>query len=299
MFSDFIRHEAKARKHSFSFLAKSVGVPENTLRTWLKRNAFPDQVLMALAKHFGREPNMVKLKEDYNFTLVRTGDATRLNHPPQPEHAPKTLEDSLEYHDQRGEQLVHRLDTNFSWHIDTLFRSMHEKDLFVLYCWDDVPYEFGVSVWATFGRLIAEAAARGAYFVYLWPNIELYDFLRKAGFRPQHPEEFQRGFTAFQNAIGAIQEKSGPKNSSRNIIGIPHAEFGYTDPFTKYCVYRSANGGRGSPCRAFAHYPTGSNAVDFPINMTLGEKATTALVAFFNRILSNHPVLMDAFVWSR
>src|SRR6266498_3908504 len=51
--------------------ARQIGVPSSSLRNWLKRNQFPQNVLPSLAKLAGLPTDITQLAQEYEFQFTR------------------------------------------------------------------------------------------------------------------------------------------------------------------------------------------------------------------------------------
>jgi len=207
---------------SMSGVAKELGLYENSLRSWIRRNRYPKRELLALCTFAGFGKKLETLQEGFQFDVAgeRKTPARRVS-----EYLSRhklSLDESLGLiEDHAGEALKTR--DLFPDELQLLFRSMGQGDLYVHCALDRFPYEADGIGWSRLGRDLVASAARGASLVYMYPNDQAIRPARAMGVRriptSEASEEFMVAFkkrathtagTSVHRAFIAIQSDMNP-----------------------------------------------------------------------------------------
>lgn len=198
------------RGFSMSRVAKELGLYENSLRSWIRRNRFPKRELLALCDFAGYGKKLESLRERFQFDIAgeRKTSARRVTEFLSRREV--DLHDALDVVEGNAREAFKGKGL-FPEQLRLLFRSLGQGDLYVHGAFDRFPYEADGIGWSHLGKDLAAAAGRGAQLVYVYPNAEAVKQARSAGLRriptSEAWVEFMSAFAkrAMQSIVGSAR----------------------------------------------------------------------------------------------
>jgi predicted transcriptional regulator len=288
-FSEVVTTALSTRGKSQAELAKELGVPETTVRQWVKRNVFPDEIVSEIAKRMGFPSNIEDLQTKFEFRIARARKASRTGARVVKQVVANVASTSVPEAFEILEQRVARFEPSTpTLGEDVIFyiKALSAGDALIYWSLDQVPYELRDG-WALAGRAIAEGIKKGAFFLYVFPDANLLDELReKCGLRDlPSAESFIRYFNAFRERL--IRKQSLKEAEVDNhVIWVTTNCSAFAAPGHKYVLYVPTN----DVPRGVARYPTAGNqnfAVHLPLDPETTQQFHEFLIACLNTALKN------------
>jgi len=284
---------------SLTAVGKRMGVPSPTLRQWLKRNRYPIDALVDLARRAGLPTDVEELKAQYHVEIVRPKrTAERISAKP-----PKdlTVREALQVIEQRLERIdpSGRAQEDLSSDVNLFLHALNPEDKFIFWSLDDVAFEMTVEGWQAIGSAIASRIYDGTDFIYIYPDEQILRELRTSCGLRKLPtaESFETAFEAFVDNLKVAELKNLETGEIRkdaatgqrlflheahireHVISVKAKAAAFTSPGHKYVLFLSAG-----TARAAAHFPTGGATKKRSL-LPLEQDAANQLRDFINACL--------------
>ncbi len=282
--SGALRQALIQQEGSLSKAAERLGLSDNSLRVWLKRNRYPETELGVLIRCARLGDDLAELRAKFGFELTQAKRSPLSKHLEIRKGA-ESLERALTLVDDRMEYFG-RLHQQFGEDVRLLFGSMDRGDVFVYLSPTDFPFEMSSTGWGESGELIAAAIRKGAYFIYLHPSDGVADALRRLRLSgipssDEYEVKFQKFRAALRNLLHAGTSLNDDFNLERQVIKIPCAHGVFLAPGHKYVLFKPRKG----TARLLARLPTGSSERASPLHLPLDQDTTDHFASFVGAAL--------------
>ena len=276
LLAEDLKRRFKERGYSVAAGARALGLSENSLRSWMRRNRYPVEQLEVIAKFLDLPTELAELARSFRFEVAREKltYGRRLG---------KVLDDECPGLDEVLELLSTQWTDSVPSHsvrnneLRSLIRSLGDGDLYVHCSFDQIPYEMEASSLAAFGEDVARAVQRGAKFVYLHVGSDLVSRARESGIHHVVlPETFYEICETFQKRVsgfGSLDRKA----ISRSIISIACNESLFFTPGLPFVLIKP-HADVGHPATLFVRH--GLRSGDMPFHVPLNPSTTNAFLTF-------------------
>jgi hypothetical protein len=257
--------------------AERLNLSDNSLRVWLNRDKYPPAELRGILRFVGMGDDLTELQKQFSFETTNPKREPLFSERERAQSV-NSLSGALVLMDERFGQLS-RLSQRIGEDIGLLFGSMKKNDLFVFLSLTEIPYEMTATGWAASGGLIERALTEGAHFVYLYPSEDCINTLLRLGqSRIPARVEYQLAADAFVSDVRRSLEQNGNAakvdlDTQVQMIECPLGSF--LSGGHKYVIFKPSD---GSPARALAKFPTGSQEQEFAMHLPLEQRTTQDLI---------------------
>ena len=274
--------------HSMCSAAQHLGLVENSLRSWIRRNGFPAPVLEKLAKFAGLPRDVRVLQRQYDFEVVGAKRTPRRRVEELLDSPGIALTDALALFDARLPEME-KVCGSFEQDIRLVFRALGAQDLYICQCLDQVPYELEGTGWSLVGRDMARAVEAGAVFVYVYPEAQLAAHIAQAGLhRVLAPESFERMLEVARERIRRLKPKLKRGTVEHRVLGLACSQGVFMVPGHQYLLLHSRTAPGTAP-RLLARVPAGGGSQVSAVLAPLADEAASAFVSVAIGLLEGSP----------
>ncbi len=274
--------------HSIRSVAQHLGLFENSLRTWIRRNGFPAPALKQIAAFAGLKQDLRALQREYDFDVVGTKRTPRRRAEELLESPSVTSVDALAFFDGRLSELE-KVCGNVEQDLRLVFRALGQQDLYICQCLDQVPYELEGTGWSMVGRDVARAVDSGAVFLYVFPGAQLASRIAHAGLhRVLAPETFERILEVLRERIRRVKPRLNRAAVENHVLGLGCDQGVFMVPGHQYLMIRT-RAESGMPPRLLVRVPAGGGTQVTSLLVTLVDETVSAFVTAAIRLLENSP----------
>lgn len=175
-----LKRRFKEQGYSMSRVAKELGLFENSLRSWIRRNRFPERELVQLAAFVGLPADLSGLEEAFLFETTGTRQTHSRRVADLLDSPSASFEEVAKVIESRAQEVLRGKDASLE-ELRLLFRSLGVGSVYACSFLDRLPPEMTSTGWAALGREVTGAVRRGACFVYLFPGVDLAAGIRAIG----------------------------------------------------------------------------------------------------------------------
>jgi transcriptional regulator with XRE-family HTH domain len=235
------------RGFSMSRVAKELGLYENSLRSWIRRNRFPERELIQLTAFMGLGKTLAAVTDVYTVELT----GVRRTHSRQLSQLLDKQEPSF---DETAAAIEARVldaykgkDSSLA-ELQLLFRSLGEGGCYACAFFDLLPDELTVSRWAVLGKDYGSALKRGQRFIYLYPSTALAARMRSDGVTQVLDEVTVRDqIAALHKRLAAADAGFSLRELERRITMVACDNACFFSPGHSYHFFRPGRQDMGTP----------------------------------------------------
>jgi hypothetical protein len=219
-----------------SRVAKELGLFENSLRSWIRRNRFPERELVQLAAFVGLPPDLGKLENTFLFETTGTRQTHSRRVAELLDSASASFDEVAKVIESRAQEVLRGKDASLE-ELRLLFRTLDAGSVYACSFFDQLPPEMTSTGWAALGREVAGALERGARFVYLFPGVDLAADIQAMGIPGVLSESIiQPQMAMFRDNLAASNPESLSSRETR-LIPIPSGQAGFLSPGHHYLFF--------------------------------------------------------------
>lgn len=179
-FGPELKQRFVGRGYTMARAAKELGLYENSLRSWIRRNRFPERELVQLAIFAGMGKNLAEVTEAYHVEVSRVR-RTPTHQLAQLQDKPAlSLDEVADTIEDRVRETIKGKDSSLA-ELQLLLRSLDDNACYVCAFLDRIPEEFMASRYPALTTECSSAMERGARFIYLFPSHTLAANLKENG----------------------------------------------------------------------------------------------------------------------
>lgn len=190
-----------------SAVARELDLYVNSLRSWLRRNRFPEAELKQLTAFAGLSEDLEKVADKYIFELAGQKKTVSREIALLLEEESVTVEDAVAAIEN---EFAGRVSDGALFHqeLRLLLKALGKGDSYACLFYDDLPYELQSHAWSQVGAEITAAVERGVHFLYLSPNDESVSSAHAIGhYRVLAPEVVKQAMTRLCERIAEVHGK--------------------------------------------------------------------------------------------
>ena len=243
--------------YSMSAVARELDLYVNSLRSWLRRNRFPEAELKQLTVFAGLPEDLEALERKYIFELAGQKKTVSREIALLLEEGSVTLGEAVA---AIGKEFEGRISDGAPFHqeLRLLLKALGKGDVYVCLFYDDLPYELQGHAWSQVGAEIAAAVARGVHFLYISPNEEFVSSAHAIGhYRVLAPEVVQQAHARMCERVAETQGRR-PGQVQKLVHYVPVGQSSFFTPGHQYIYMRSRTSHDVSNC-AFLRLPGSSS----------------------------------------
>ncbi|MCC6487445.1 MAG: hypothetical protein IT364_08085, partial [Candidatus Hydrogenedentes bacterium] len=166
-----LKRRFREQGYSMSRVAGELSLFENSLRSWVRRNRFPERELVQLAEFAGLPTDLSQLEEVFAFETTGTRRTHSRRVAGLLDSSTASLEEVADAIESRTQEVLRGKDASLE-ELRLLFRTLEAGSIYACSFLDQLPPEMTNAGWAALGREVAGAIKRGGHFLYLFPNTE-------------------------------------------------------------------------------------------------------------------------------
>ena len=258
--------------YSLSRVAKELDLFENSLRSWIRRNRFPERELVQLVEFADLPKDLHELEEVFLFETTGTRQTHSRRVAALLDSKSLSIEEVAGVIESRVHEALRGKDASLE-ELRLLFRTLGAGSVYACSFLDQLPPELTNAGWAALGREVAGAFRRGAHFLYRYPSLDLSAAIRAKGVPGVLSSDIiEPQLELFRGNLAA----GGPDLSSQletRLVPITSAETCLLSPGHQYLFFWQRQGQSDLPT-LFLRVPIGAGAtVSSPLLPLFGELA--------------------------
>lgn len=242
--------------YSMSAVARELDLYVNSLRSWLRRNRFPEAELKKLVGFAGLPKDLESLERKYIFELAGQKKTVSREIALLLEEESVTIEDAVAAIEN---EFAGRISDGAPFHqeLRLLLKALGKGDSYACLFYDDLPYELQGHAWSQVGEEFSAAVERGAHFLYLSPNDESVSSAHAIGhYRVLAPEVVKKAMTRLCERV-AEELRKKLSQVQKQVHYVPAGPCPFSTPGHQYMFVKS-QGAQDGLGQALLRLPTNS-----------------------------------------
>ena len=252
-----LKQRFRDKGYSMSAVARELDLYVNSLRSWLRRNRFPEAELKQLTAFAGLPEDLEALERKYLFELAGQKKTVSREIALLLEEESVTLGEAVAAIEN---EFAGRVSDGAPFHqeLRLLLKTLGKGDTYACLFYDDLPYELQNHAWSQVGTEIAAAVARGVNLLYVSPNEECVSSAHVIGhYRVLAPEVVRQALARICEHVAKTQGRR-PGQVRKQVYHAPAGQSSFFTPGHQY-LYLKSRSSHDVSNSAFLRLPASSS----------------------------------------